>query len=82
MSNKCKTCHFIYKNNEKDVGGECRRFPPQINTYSNANGDVDWVSDFPWVNDESYCGEFRKPECTCTYVHDPRKDCPVHGKEN
>ena len=90
---ECKTCQFIHKSNENNVGGECRRFPPQVNCYVTPENGLDWSTDWPWVNDGSWCGEFKEkegsgliehdPACTCTYPLDAEMRiynprCPVH----
>ena len=50
---KCNDCKFFILD-KKNVyfKGECRRYPPVFN-------DSNWTADFPKVNEDDWCGEFK-----------------------
>ncbi len=58
MEKQCKTCLFLLNVGNK-YGGTCRRYPPVVSTMRNANGEMDWSTDWPFVANEAWCGEYK-----------------------
>ena len=54
-TNTCKTCRF-WAEFDKDVMGDCRRYPPTILSISEDN---DTLTGSPMVHADNWCGEWQ-----------------------
>lgn len=60
---KCKDCFFFEDRGDKD--GFCHRYPPQV-TSSFDTHNCRYRFEFPIVNEETWCGEFKEKDKTST----------------
>lgn len=58
--NTCKTCRFLDR--QGGHGGMCRRYPPKVSVLTNLNGETDWRSDWPYMHNDDWCGEWKGAE--------------------
>ena len=55
----CGTCKFFKRNPKNLQQGFCQHKPPQLFSFQNPSGGIQFMSQFPPVDTEMVCGEFR-----------------------
>lgn len=57
----CSSCLYFRKriHDGEYVQDECRRFPPAVMAYADANGDTFPMTSYPSTEPDDWCGEFR-----------------------